>query len=81
MNDDDDEREAERLIKESGPLHDRHRVLMAAAGMNLRVRRGEMPDPVTVDDTTISHDPSRPGTAIVIRDFLGREMMFEDWLS
>ena len=77
---DDDEREIERLLKESGPLHERHRVLIAATRMDLRVRRGETPDPVVVDDTTVSYDPSRPGTGIVIRDFLGREQSLEEWL-
>jgi hypothetical protein len=76
----DNERLADRLIKESGPLRERHRILRAATGMDRRVRRGENPDPVVVDDTTISYDPSRPGTGIVIRDFLGREQSLEEWL-
>jgi hypothetical protein len=80
MTDDDDDREVDRLLKESGPLRERHRVLMAATRMDLRVRRGETPDPVTVDDTTISYDPSRTGTGVVIRDFLGREQRLEEWL-
>jgi hypothetical protein len=76
----DDDREADRLIKESGPLRERHRILMAATRMDLRVRRGETPDPVTVGDTTISYDAGRPGSGIVIRDFLGREQSLEEWL-
>jgi hypothetical protein len=76
----DDEREAERLLKESGPLRERHQILMSAITMDRRVRRGETPDPVTVDEATISYDGSRPGTGIVIRDFLGREHRLEEWL-
>jgi hypothetical protein len=53
---------------------------MAATTMHRRVLRGETPEPVTVDDSTVSYDRSRPGTGIVIRDFLGREHRLEDWL-
>jgi hypothetical protein len=58
MTDDDDrtanEREADRLIKESGPLQERRRIREAAIDVHRRIRRGEIPEPVTVGDTTIS---------------------------
>ena len=79
----DDEREADRLIKESGPLQERRRIREAAIEMHRRIRHGETPEPVTVGDTTISYDPTRAygWRGIVIRDFLGREHGFEEWLS
>ena len=60
-------------MKEAGPLHGRHRVMMAAISVHQSARRGETPDPVIVDDTNVFYGPSRPGTGVVIRDFLGRE--------
>jgi hypothetical protein len=77
----EDDRAADRLIKESGPLRERHRILMAAIDMDQRVRRGETPAPMTVEDATVAYVPGRPGTGVVIRDFLGREHTLQDWLS